>query len=330
MKSSEMEKDLISVIVPIYKVERYLKDCVDSIRNQTYKNLEIILVDDGSPDNCGAMCEGFASEDPRIIVIHKENGGLSDARNAGIEKGRGSYLAFVDSDDWTAPTMIADLYHAMKKQNAEIALCAIEQVDDATGKHTRYDDGKQDKRVSRMDAQLRYFEDYQKAALYTVAWNKLYSRNLFQKERYPKGAIREDEFVTYKLLYQAKGIAYSAQTGYYYRTREESIMDQFGKKQFFLFDAYLSKLEFYEKVKEQELWNRILKKYMRMIPQYAQWQRESGDQALKDLVILYRDRLKSKAKNSRMSMDYKVKVEYIIYDFAPQIYFFLWKSKNRN
>lgn len=325
-----MKDDLISVIVPIYKVERYLEECVASIRNQSYQNLEIILVDDGSPDNCGRMCDKFAAEDSRITVIHKKNGGLSDARNAGIEQAHGAYFAFVDSDDWISPSMIENLYNSLKSQNAQIALCAIEQVDDATGKHTRFDDGDSDKSVSRMEAQLRYFEDYQKAALYTVAWNKLYSRTLFEKERYPKGAVREDEFITYKLLYQANGIAYTAQTGYYYRTREESIMNQFGRKQFFLFDAYLSKMDFYERVKEPGLWNRILKKYMRMIPQYTQWQKESGEKSLENLVILYRDELKKKVKNSRMTMEYGVKVEYSIYDFAPQIYYFLWKCKNRN
>ena len=117
--------DLISVIVPIYNVESYLDRCIESIVNQTYKNLEIILVDDGSPDNCPAMCDAWAARDSRIQVIHKENGGLSDARNAGLAAASGEYIAFADSDDWVDAQCIRSLYGALRETDSEIAACDV-------------------------------------------------------------------------------------------------------------------------------------------------------------------------------------------------------------
>ena len=116
-------KDLVSVIIPVYKVEKYLHRCVESILGQTYKNVEVILVDDGSPDNCGEMCDVFAKRDHRVRVIHKKNGGLSDARNAGIEIAKGKYLSFLDSDDWVHPKYIEKLYYLMMTTKSDIAAC---------------------------------------------------------------------------------------------------------------------------------------------------------------------------------------------------------------
>lgn len=123
-------KDLISVIVPVYKVERYLCRCVDSIIAQTYTNLQIILVDDGSPDGSGAICDDYAAKDPRITVIHKENGGLSDARNAGLGAARGSYIGFVDSDDYISVDMYEKLYKAIVACNADMSVCNFRYVDE--------------------------------------------------------------------------------------------------------------------------------------------------------------------------------------------------------
>ena len=119
---------MISVIVPIYNVEKYVNKCVGSIVNQTYTNLEIILVDDGSPDRCPEICDEWAKKDSRIKVIHKKNGGLSDARNAGMKIASGDYIAFVDSDDWIAPEMYERLLMAIKNDNSDIAACAVKMV----------------------------------------------------------------------------------------------------------------------------------------------------------------------------------------------------------
>ena len=134
-------EDLITVIVPVFKVEKYLEKCVKSICCQTYKNLEIILVDDGSPDNCGKMCDKYAKSDKRIKVIHKENGGLSDARNAGIKMATGKYIAFVDSDDYVSNDYIEYMYKILKKENAKISICELQIV----WKNTTIENNKENK-----------------------------------------------------------------------------------------------------------------------------------------------------------------------------------------
>ena len=123
-----MDNELISIIVPVYKVEKYLEKCVKSILKQTYTNLEIILVDDGSPDKCGQLCDELAKTDDRIIVFHKENGGLSDARNYGVERANGEYIGFVDSDDYIHECMYKELYEAIKKSGTSIAECGVTRV----------------------------------------------------------------------------------------------------------------------------------------------------------------------------------------------------------
>lgn len=211
---------LISVIVPIYKVENYLQRCVDSIRNQTYTDLEIILVDDGSPDNCGFMCDNYAKEDKRIKVVHKMNGGLSDARNAGIEIATGEYIVFVDSDDWLDLDMIEILYNLLIETDADIAECSYRNL---------YSDGIKEEtkctaevvegdREFALEGMLdwKYFKP--------IACNKLYKREVIGDIRYPIGKIHEDEFTTYKYFYNAKRLVYVDVAKYNYdRQRTDSI-----------------------------------------------------------------------------------------------------------
>ena len=125
-----MEKPLISIIIPVYKVEKYLEKCIKSVLDQTYKNLQIILVDDGSPDNCGNICDNYAKIDNRIEVIHKENGGLSDARNVGLKKARGKYIGFVDSDDYVSNEMFENMYNTLVNNNADVSICNFYTVID--------------------------------------------------------------------------------------------------------------------------------------------------------------------------------------------------------
>jgi glycosyltransferase involved in cell wall biosynthesis len=192
--------ELVSVIVPIYKVEQYLARCVESIRNQTYENLEIILVDDESPDGCPKMCDEYKERDSRIRVIHQQNKGLSGARNAGIDIASGEYLVFVDSDDFIDKDFVWVLYEAAKETNSEIALCKYEYVkgDGLTQSH------KLGKRSTFTGVQLieeMYSPD---GAFFVVAWNKLYHKSLFTNIRYPEGRIHEDEATTHQLYFEAK------------------------------------------------------------------------------------------------------------------------------
>lgn len=218
-----MKKSLISVVVPVYGVEPYLCQCVDSIITQTYEHLEIILVDDGSPDGCPEICDEYSRRDNRIRVIHKQNGGLSDARNAGVEEASGEYVAFIDSDDWVDREYIEKLYDAIVRAGAEIAVCNCDLV---------CDDGKIRKPtwlIKNNHTQSR--EQIIKTFLLggttydVVAWNKLYKAELFTatRIRFPKGKINEDNYTTYKLIDAAKNVVYIVNPLLKYRQRNGSI-----------------------------------------------------------------------------------------------------------
>lgn len=211
--------ELISVIVPIYKVEPYLRKCVDSILNQTYQNLEIILVDDGSPDNCGLICDEYAQKDSRIRVIHKPNGGLSDARNAGMEVMSGNYVAFVDSDDWIEPEMYETLLTQLKKYNADMSFGGVTDDLERDGavtsvKTSQY--GDTPFAEDKLAAMKRYFHGS------WAAWDKLYRASLFDGIRYPVGEINEDEAIVLHLLDRCERVCYTNQVFYHYMKRENS------------------------------------------------------------------------------------------------------------
>ena len=237
---------LVSVVVPIYMVQKYLPKCVKSIINQTHQNLEIILVDDGSKDDCGRICDTFSKEDDRIKVIHKENGGLSDARNAGIEIATGDYIVFVDSDDYIHPQMIEYLLKPVQEGIADLSVCQFEYIqDNEESIYTQIDDAKYII-IENYPDKTKYYFNESEYDTFTVAWNKLYPLNYFSDIRYPKGKIHEDEFTTYKLLEKADKVAYIEYPFYYYIQRNNSIMgDGFTLKSLDKYDAYHDRIEYY-------------------------------------------------------------------------------------
>lgn len=189
-------RQLISVIVPIYRVEQYLDRCLVSIVDQTYDNLEIILVDDGSPDRCSVICDTWAQKDSRIKVIHKKNGGLSDARNAGLAVASGEFISFIDSDDWLQPNFFSALFSAMVNSGAEVAECATTYVtEDGTAIKVR--EVAHPRTLDRVEALRRLvLED----GVYQTVWNKLYRRDAIQEIPFAVGKYNEDEFWTYKVF----------------------------------------------------------------------------------------------------------------------------------
>lgn len=211
--------DLVSIIVPVYKVEPYLRKCVDSILAQTYQNLEIILVDDGSPDNCGAICDEYAKQDARIKVMHKPNGGLSDARNAGLDTMTGEYVAFVDSDDWIMPQMYETLLQMLKQFQADIAFGGVADDLEQNGKVTTVkvsNYGDEPFSESAAEAMRRYFHGS------WAAWDKLYKADLFRDIRYPVGEINEDEAIVLQLLSKCTRVCYTNEIFYHYMKRPGS------------------------------------------------------------------------------------------------------------
>ena len=192
--------DLISIIVPVYKVEKYIHRCVDSVINQTYKNIEIILVDDGSPDNCGRICDEYAAKDSRIKVIHKPNGGLSDARNCGIEAADGEWLMFIDSDDWIESNMAETLLNIAINNNVRMAVCGVVLFDDEKEYVPEY-----------LKVEEGFFsaeEIFKKniPTCFVVACNKIMHKSLFEFFRFEKGRIHEDEIAAHHLIDQCKSI----------------------------------------------------------------------------------------------------------------------------
>lgn len=220
--------DLISVIVPIYNVESYLEECVDSICSQTYHNLEIILVDDGSTDDCPGLCDSFALKDSRIKVIHQSNRGLSGARNEGYRASNGQYIAFVDSDDIISDVYIETLHTLITTYNAQIAVCAYTRIIHELKAKVAAQDY-----VLTSERMLRAWHGKYKA-IETVVWNKLYSRQIFGPFEncniFPEGKSHEDIYTSHLLVNHAKRIAITTQELYYYRRRDGSISKVNSKK----------------------------------------------------------------------------------------------------
>ena len=213
------EKPLLSIIVPVYDVERYLPKCIDSILAQTFTDFELILVDDGSPDNCPALCDAAAAKDARIRVLHQKNGGLSAARNAGLDVARGEWIGFVDSDDYIAPEMYETLYKAVQSTGADLALCDYVKVDETGALCTQT-------HVAVPQKSLTGRELLQKAYWTTVqiACNKLYHRTIFAQLRYPVGKLNEDFFVIPEICLNTQKAVVVPDVLYYYVQRGDSIM----------------------------------------------------------------------------------------------------------
>lgn len=279
--------DLVSVIVPVYKVEQYLEDCMKSILCQTYKKIEIILVDDGSPDHCPELCDKYARKDERVRVIHKKNGGLSDARNTGLENAKGDYICFIDSDDAIHPQMIEILYNQITKTNADISICNYFKGE-LTPKN--WDNIYVSEKLVSMDKQSALnaiYESNDKSILMTIAWNKLYKKELFENIRYPQNRIHEDEFTTYQLLYLANRTVFIDENLYFYRQREGSIMDMARDKvsEMFYF-ARIEQIKFFKHQKLYELAKKAIYKIEYMI--LDKYQTEGiTEEDKKKLLVLY-------------------------------------------
>ena len=217
----------ISVIIPVYKVEPYLDACVSSVAGQTFSDLEILLVDDGSPDRCPELCDTWAQKDPRVRVIHQENGGLSAARNTGIEAATGEFLAFVDSDDMLEPDALRRAWEAQQACQADLVIFNLVYVDEHNHPLPAPDfSGFRDEVLTADEVWQRYFALAEQKIYYVVAWNKLYRRELFKTLRYAPGKRYEDQFLLPGLLAQCKTVACLKYVGYRYAQRGGSIMAQ--------------------------------------------------------------------------------------------------------
>lgn len=216
---NSMTQPLISVIVPCYNVEEYLPRCVESVLNQTYRNLEILLVDDGSPDRCGEICDGYAAVDSRVKVIHKENGGLSDARNVALDVMKGEYVTFVDSDDYVAADYVEYLYKLIVKEKACLSVMNFQPFVEGTMPK----DCGGEIAINIFSVEGALIQMFYQQAFDTAAWGKMYHSLLFDEVRYPKNLLYEDLATTYRLIMKCSQIVCSDYRGYFYLHRSTSI-----------------------------------------------------------------------------------------------------------
>jgi len=250
----------ISVIVPVYKVEAFLHRCVDSILNQSFSDFELILVDDGSPDSCGDICEHYAGKDSRIHVIHQKNGGLSAARNTGIDwvmdNSTSHWLSFVDSDDWVHPDFLKVLYTTAEQTACKISACGFFRTEGEDFPE------QQDFSASCMSAD-DYYCGQMHDGVTAVAWNKLYHRSLFKKLRYPIGKLHEDEFTTYLAVYQAVRIGVTPAKLYAYYQNPDGIMrSDWNPRRMHVLEAFEQQIEFARTQGNQRLLNKSAEQYI--------------------------------------------------------------------
>ena len=278
----------ITIVVPVYKVEAFLHRCVDSILNQTCTDFELILVDDGSPDRCGQICEAYAAKDNRVTVIHKENGGLSDARNAGIDyafqHSDSEWITFIDSDDWVHPQYLEALLNAAEQHRTDVAVSIFQRTESFYI----------DKPYASLDSERCETEAYYCAHNEVIiAWGKLYKKELFRDVRYPYGKIHEDEFTTYKLLFASgspQSIAVCSRVLYYYYQNPEGIMNtRWSEKNLVILEAREGQLAFYKEHGLDQAYHRLVIVYIlglatiitEKVPLLPDEQRQYYDKALR-------------------------------------------------
>ncbi len=317
-------KELISIIVPIYNVEKYLDRCINSIVNQSYKNLEIILVDDGSQDKCGEICDKWANNDERIKVIHKENGGLSDARNAGIEIAQGEYLSFIDSDDYIHKDFIKILYENCLKNDADISMCEVYITD-------KNEDTNRE--IKNENIKIIFSKDVleRKNNISCLGCDKLYKKSIFNNVRYPKGKINEDVAVIYKIMYYSNKISITDAKLYFYFNRPGSIMRKgFSKKRLDILDGLRNQYEFFIERNEEKYAYFILRDFLNStldLYEECLLLKEEKVEIKKILMKEYKKVYKKVVKNKNTNINMKIK--YTIYNFFPIIYVFISKMKKK-
>lgn len=305
IKLTEKDLPLISVIVPVYNVKAYLKRCVDSLIHQTYTNIEIILIDDGSTDGSEYLCEECAKKDNRIRVIHQENGGLSAARNTGIDEAKGEWFSFIDSDDYVTKVFLERMLQLARKENAQIVHCKRKTGKKnsipvpPTGEIFVY---------SGIECYLNYFTDKKLPALES-ANNKIFHRDLFRDLRFIPGRIMEDMAIMHQLFERAEKVVYLAEEHYYYFQSGGSIIrGKFTLLKLGALKSYEERLEFFYKVGGKSLWGRALQQYQDTLFRYYYWMRRDCPSYKKEISEL-KNKLRENDKELRKQPNVSQKVK---------------------
>ena len=312
--------ELISVIIPVYKVEDYLTACVESVLAQTYQAFEIILVDDGSPDRCPQMCDEFAARDSRIRVIHKPNGGLSSARNAGIDAAKGDYLAFIDSDDLWTPIFLDRLHAALTEAGADFSVCLFRRFQGEAP--TELPRQAETEVLSQREAFDCLFGIRNENMV--VAPNKLYRRKLFDSIRYPVGKLHEDEAVIHEVIGAAQRAAWVEEEHYLYRQAPNSITSaKFNLKRLDETYAKKQRIVFFEERGMQDLadrtkivyLNNLMRLYRTVLAEVED--RPAAKEARKRL---YQRFCELYAPSLIRNQSAKFRIRYFLFRYLPDIY----------
>lgn len=301
----------ISIIVPVYNVEDYIEKCIKSILNQVFTEFELILVDDGSTDNSGNICDKYAEKDNRIIVIHKENGGISSARNIGLNIAKGEYIAFVDSDDYINKNMYHTLYNLIIKTQSDIAMCNYKTISKDEEVNLN-----EDQIINSHDIKcinnIQYLNNlYGKDKVkYIVMWNKLYKNEIFRKLRFKDSRIEEDEFIIHHVLYLSDKIVYIDKNYYYYMQRNNSIVgSKYNLKRLDKIYALEDRIEFFKEKKLVDLYNKAVKDYIDVFFwNYYEMKKEINGykKEIKNIMKSYNKVLKDMLFNPFISLKHKL------------------------
>lgn len=301
---------LISVVVPIYNVENYLKRCIDSIVNQTYENLEIILVDDGSTDGSSAICDAYAKKENRIKVVHQKNAGLSAARNNGFKMAKGEYIGFIDADDYVEPAMYEELLHQMLLHGADMAIGNVCRVDE--NGYLLEDTSAVTDAVYTKEEMLRKITE-ENGVYFVTAWNKLYKREIFDKVSFPEGKIHEDEFVIHEILDCCKKIVTTKKIYYYYVQRANSIMsEEVTLKRFDGMEALYQRFLYYKQHEELNdcllpICNQCMEIYVGLMSRMKAKERKKCRKQLAERKQIYRSMYQDIGGVSQLSLKKKIK-----------------------
>ena len=263
--------DLISVIVPVYRVEKYLNECIDSILSQTYENFELILVDDGSPDNSGKICDEYAEKDKRIKVIHKENGGVSSARNLGLDNANGEYVTFIDSDDFVDKRYLKALYNSLKDSGSDVSVCRFSKYSSLGYSIYPEDFPKSTLIKNNSDEFFDFFSRYfsLKCHVFGSVWRCLFKKSTIGETRFDKNIrISEDLLFTTNVVFNSKNISFVNESLYFYRMDNSSATSSY-KKSFFESQAQLSHelCVLFAKI-DKKGFDKILKRYNALLCYY--------------------------------------------------------------
>ena len=315
-------KPLISVILPIYNVESYLERCIRSVQSQTYSNLEIILVDDGATDNSPQICDEFQKKDSRIVVLHKKNGGLSDARNAGAAIAVGEYITFIDSDDYVTPDYVEYLYYLIEKYKCKMSLCTHTVVQENGGKKI-YGNGTDEILTAKECLERMLYHD----VIDTSAWAKLYQADLVKQTPYPKGKLFEDIGTTYQFFLKSEMIACGYKSQYFYMVRSDSIAQgKFNPKKFDMLEMTDKMAEevlaVYPDLKKAVIRRRVYSRFstLNQLQDVQGYQKEK-----KQLITFIKQYRKDIMYNSRVPR--RDKIGMILLSISYSLYRKCWKLK---